>query len=364
MRFALILAGGSGTRLWPMSRSDVPKQLIPLLNGRSLLSLSYGRLEGLVEAARRFVCAGEAHRTVILQGLPGLDPENFLGEPTGRDTLNALAYSAAVIERLDPDATMGVFTADALIDPDDRFRQIVSSGYEIAERSGNALVTFGISPTHHATSFGYLKLGEHHSGEARIVTQFREKPEKQVAEQWVSQGPGHYLWNSGMFVWKAATFLDCVRRYEPETHAAILRIVEDRGRAEFPATIGAVYPKLKKISVDYGVMERAACDPALQVVAVPMDISWTDVGTWPAIADFFPRDQAGNSCATERSILVDSSGTFVASSDPAHVVAVFGGHDLIVVHTPDATLVCRRDNAEGVKKLQTLVAERFGARYG
>jgi mannose-1-phosphate guanylyltransferase len=347
-----------------MSRSDLPKQLIPLVIGRNLLSMSYGRLEGLVDPSRRFVCASEAHRAAIMQGLPGLHADNFLGEPTGRDTLNALVYSAAVIERLDPDATVGVFTADALIEPDDRFRQIVDRGYEIAEASRNTLVTFGITPTHPATSFGYLQLGERHSGEARIVTQYCEKPEKPVAEQWMVEGPSRYLWNSGMFVWQAATFLECVKRYEPESYAVMQRIVGGWGSADFEPTMSSLYPTLKKISVDYGVMERAARDPTLRVVAVPMGISWTDVGTWPAFAGIFPTDDSGNAHAAERCILIDSKGTFAASSDPEHVVAVIGGHDLIVVHTPDATLVCRRDNAEDVKKLQALVAERFGARYG
>jgi mannose-1-phosphate guanylyltransferase len=341
----------------------MPKQLLPFVNGRSLLDLSFSRLEGLVEKERRFVCAGEAHRDVVLRGLPALIPANFLGEPEGRDTLNAIAVASAVIARLDPDATVGVFTADAVIEPSDLFRSTVAMGYAIAERTANAIVTFGIAPAYAATCFGYLELGEVYAGKARVVTQFREKPRKSMAEQWVAEGPSKYLWNSGIFQFRAATFLDCVRRYEPESHAGALRIACDWGSARFPETIGSVYPTLRKISIDYAVMERAARDPSLRMVAVPMDVAWADIGSWPAFAGTCTADDAGNAKAAEQCLLVDTSGTLVASSDPAHLLALIGCQDLIVVHTPDATLVCRRDRAEDVKNLQALVSDRFGGRF-
>jgi mannose-1-phosphate guanylyltransferase len=363
MRYAVILAGGSGTRLWPMSRSNLPKQLLPFVNGRSLLDLSFSRLEGLVERDRRFVCAGEAHRAVVLQGLPSLISANFLGEPEGRDTLNAIAYASAVIARADAEAIVGVFTADAFIEPDDRFRRIVSKGYAIAEREPNVIVTFGIPPVYASTSFGYLRLGEGSIGDGRIVTQFTEKPDKAIAERLVSEGSARYLWNSGIFVFRTATFLECIRRFQPETHAGALRIARDWGTAAFGQTIRDVYPALPKISVDYAVMEPAARDSAVRVVAVPMDLTWTDIGSWPAFAKIRATDTAGNTQAAEQCILTETTGTLVISNDSAHVIAVVGCHDLIVVHTADATLVCSRDRAEDVKAIQTQVMGRFGARY-
>jgi mannose-1-phosphate guanylyltransferase len=363
MRYAVILAGGSGTRLWPMSRSNLPKQLLPFVNGRSLLDLSFARLEGLVERDRRFVCAGEAHRAAILQGLPSLIPENFLGEPESRDTLNAIAYACAVIARADAGAIVGVFTADALLEPDEQFRQIVSRGYAIAEREPNVIVTFGIPPAYAATSFGYLQLGEGSIGDGRIVTQFKEKPDTATAERWASEGPARYLWNSGNYLFRAATFLDCIRRFQPATHAGALRIARDWGTAAFAKTARRVYPKLPKISIDYAVMEPAARDPSVRVVALPMDITWTDIGTWPAFAGTREKDAAGNAQAAEQCVLTETTDTLVISNDPAHVIAVVGCHDLIVVHTADATLVCSRDRAEDVKAIQTQVMDRFGARY-
>jgi mannose-1-phosphate guanylyltransferase len=346
-----------------MSRGSTPKQLIPLVGGRSLLSLAYERLEGLIDRERRWVCAGEAHCRAILAELPGLSPERFLGEPEGRDTLAALAYASAVIAGVDPEATMGVFTADQLIEPADRFREIVAAGYDIAEEGERVLVTFGIAPTHPATGYGYLRLGERFRGDARIVAEFREKPDPETAGRWVAEGPDRYLWNSGMFVWKARTFLDCVRRYEPAIFDGISRIAKAWGTAGFPATIAAVYPTLIKISVDFAVMERASRDPGVAVAALPMALSWTDVGSWPSYAATCPADQAGNTVAAEKALLVDTAGTFVASSDPQHLVAVFGCEDLVIVHTPSATLVCRKDRAEDLKRLQALAQERFGPDY-
>ena len=231
MRYSLIMAGGSGTRLWPMSRRRLPKQLIPLFDGKSLLQLADERLEGLVPVERRFICAGEEHAQAIGNALPGRNPRRFLGEPTGRDTLNAVGFAAAAIAREDPDATIGVFTADHLIRPVDRFQAILDEGFALAERRPQTLVTFGVAPTQAATSYGYLELGEVVEGAARVVERFKEKPDETTAKGYFAAGPSRYLWNSGMFVWRAATLLDCLRRYEPASHAGLVRIAAARDGA-------------------------------------------------------------------------------------------------------------------------------------
>jgi mannose-1-phosphate guanylyltransferase len=363
MRYALIIAGGSGTRLWPMSRDVLPKQLIPFIEGKSLLEIAYERLEGLVPRDRRYVCAGEKHATAILAAIPGLQAAQFLGEPTGRDTLNAVGLGAAVIARDDPEAVIAVFTADHLIRPVDRFQQIIAQGFELAEQHPQTLVTFGIAPTQAATSYGYLELGEPLSSTARVVKQFKEKPDAATAQSYFAAGPECYLWNSGMFVWRAATLLECIRHFEPANAAGLARVAAAWGAPAQAAVLGEVYPTLRKVSVDFAVMEPASRDPSFRVAAVPMPLEWLDVGSWPMFAETCPRDEHGNALAAERHVLVDTQRTLVASSDPQHLIATIGCEDLIIIHTPDATLVCRADRAEEIKKVYGLVGERFGKEY-
>jgi len=229
MRYAVIIAGGSGTRLWPMSRAALPKQLIGLFDGQSLLQLAMDRLNGLVPAECQYVCAGRGHQQQMIESLPGLDAKRFLAEPCGRDTLNAVGLAAAVIGQRDPDATIAVLTADHVIEPVDRFQAIIRQAFDLAERQPASLVTFGVTPTRPATSFGYLQLGDAVDDEmpsARRVEQFKEKPDLPTAEAYIQAGPQRYLWNSGMFVWRASTLMDFIRRYQPANHAGLSRIAE------------------------------------------------------------------------------------------------------------------------------------------
>ena len=360
MRHAIILAGGSGTRLWPWSRAALPKQLLPLAGeGRTLLQLAYDRLTEVVPDDHRYVCAGGDHRDIISRSL-GLTSEQYLGEPMGRDTVNALGFCAAVLHKSDPEAVMGVCTADHIIEPVEQFRELFTRGFELAEQHPNALVTFGIAPTAASTAYGYLQLGETVSGTARVVERFREKPDAPTADGFFKDGPEKYLWNSGMFVWRAATLLDCIRRYEPEIYSGLTRIAEAWGGPDQQKVLAEVYPGLKKISVDFAVMEPASRDPLVKVLAVPMPLKWVDVGSWNAFAETCPQDENGNALGTYSHLLLRTKGTLVASSDPQHLIATLGCEDLIIVHTPDATLVCRADQAENIKELHKLVGEKFG----
>jgi mannose-1-phosphate guanylyltransferase len=363
VRFTLVLAGGSGTRLWPMSRRGLPKQLIPLVGGKSLLELALDRLDGLAGPGMRYVCAAEEMRPAVRAMVPAIPDEQYVGEPVGRDTLAALALSAEVIRLRDPDAVIGVFPADQVIEPVDEFRRTLEAGFRLVESDPRLLLTFGITPTRPATGYGYLELGRPLAAGARAVARFREKPDAENAARFIALGSDRFLWNSGMFAWKASTFLSCVRTYQPDLAAGISLVAAAWATPRRVQTLAEVYPGLKRISVDFGVMEPASVDTRVQVAALPMRLDWKDVGSWQSFAEICPTDEAGNARGTGRQVFVDSTHTLAVSSDPQHLVAALGCEDLLIVHTPSATLVCRRDRAEDVKKLQERVARELGEPY-
>lgn len=348
-----------------MSRAGLPKQLIPFIGGKSLLQICFERLEGLTPKECRYVCASQALEVPIRAALPGLGSDQFLGEPMGRDTLNAVGFASAVIARQDPEAVIAVFTADHLIEPIGEFLEIVKTGFELVEKQPQTLITFGVQPTGPATGYGYLQLSDSIGGgaKARRVSQFREKPDAATARKYVEAGPDHYLWNSGMFVWKAATLLDCIRRYEPQVFEGLKKISGAWGTPDRAATLAAVYPGLRKISVDFAVMEPASRDAKVMVAAIPMPLQWMDVGSWPTFAQTCPHDAQGNAIAAGKQLLQNTTGTLVASSDPNHLIAVVGCQDLIVIHTPNATLICHASQAERIKELQAMAGAQFGSQY-
>lgn len=344
MRHALILAGGSGTRLWPYSTAALPKQLVPMLEGRSLLDIAVERAAAVADEV--WLGAGEQLRSAV-SSVAGLRADRLILEPSGRDTLPAVALGCATILAADPSAVIAVLTADHLIEPVSAFATSLSAGFALAEASDDVLVTFGVVPDAAATGFGYLELGASLSGDARVVSRFLEKPDLAAATGFVAAGPSRFLWNSGMFVWRAATLLAAVRAFEPATLSLVEQVLGGRG---------AAWDEIEKKSVDYGVMEPASTSADFTVAALPMSATWLDVGSWPAYGDAVGRDGAGNAIAA-RAVVTGSSDCVVASSDPAHLVTLVGCEGLVVVHTPTATLVMPAAQAQRVKQLHSLVAE-------
>ena len=350
MRYAMIMAGGAGTRLWPMSRRSRPKQLLPFINGRSLLQIAGERLEGVVSPDRRFICTGESFRELIRESLPEYSDERILGEPVGRDTMNAVGFTAAVLGKDDPEAVFAVLTADHIIEPQEEFSRAMKLGFDLVEDDASRFVTFAITPTHAATGYGYVERGEEVTGFRGCFNakRFVEKPDLATAEEYVAAGT--FGWNSGMFIFSAATFLEAMKRYHPEAYAGLMVIRAGWGTEDQQEVLEEVYPTLPRISVDYGVMEPASGDEQITVCIVPMGVSWLDVGSWPSFGETLTTDGEGNR-TNARAMHLDSSDMLVVSDDPGHTIATIGCDDLMVIHTRDATLICPKSEAQRVKEM-------------
>jgi mannose-1-phosphate guanylyltransferase len=357
MRHALILAGGSGTRLWPFSTAALPKQLVPLLQGRSLLDIAVERATSVVPAGQVWLGAGEQLRAAVT-AVEGLQQDRLIVEPSGRDTLAAVALGCAVIAAHDPDAVVAVLTADHLIEPLSSFAETLDAAFAVAEARADALVTFGVVPDAPATGFGYLELGEALEGSAHAVTTFREKPSLSVASEFLAAGPERYLWNSGMFVWRAQTLLAAVDRFVPQSAPVLREMGQAYGTPAWEPLARDAWPSLPKLSIDYGVMEPASTSGEFTVAALPLAARWLDVGSWPAYGDALDPDEAGNQVGAARAVLHASRNNVVASSDPEHLVTLVGCEGLVVVHTPAATLVMPAAEAQRVKELHARVVEQ------
>lgn len=361
------MAGGAGTRLWPLSRRDRPKQLLPLLHGRSLLQLSFDRLRSILPAERIYVCTGQDYAASVHENLPELPRENLLGEPEGRDTANAVGFAAAVIHKKDPDAIVAVVTADHVIEPVAKFSQSLEQAFEVVDQQPTALVTFGIVPTDGHTGLGYIHRGEAlevttpRTGSYRVLS-FKEKPDKATADRYVESG--RYYWNSGMFVWRCDTVLSELALHLPDSYRGLMKIAEAWGTPQQDAVLRDVYPKLPRISIDYAVMEPVSQGKGkAQVVTVEMPVQWLDVGSWPALADTLRVDEHDNALDCDVCLLVDADNNIIISRDPNHLVATVGLSDMIIVHTPDVTMVCPKRDAQRVKDLVNKAKEMFGDRY-
>ncbi len=361
MEYGVIMAGGLGTRLWPLSRQSVPKQLLPVRKGKSLLQLSFDRLVGIIPPERIYVCTAEAHRRAVMENLPQLPEANVLGEPQPRDTANAVGFPAAVLFKKDPNAVFAVVTADHVIEPIEMFQACLRKAFDVTQTNPKALVTFGIVPTHGHTGLGYVQRGDPLADTEGVfqVLAFKEKPDKPTADRYVESG--RFYWNSGMFVWRADTVLEQLAAHLPQSYQGLTKIAEAWGSPNQQQVVNEVYPRLPKISIDYAVMEPASQRKV--VVVVEMPINWTDVGSYPALAETLEVDEHDNAVDADRLITMDSDGNIIVCRDPNHLISVVGVSDMIIVHTPDVTMVCPQSESQRVKELVAKVREKYGEKY-
>jgi mannose-1-phosphate guanylyltransferase len=387
MLHAVIMAGGTGTRFWPESRAQRPKQLLKMIGEKTMIRATVDRLGDLVPPERVIVATTAQLAEKIAAGLPELPREAILAEPCKRNTAPCIGLAAIRVSRHDPDATMAVMPADHVIGPDESFRDAVRLAAAMVDRRPQRIVTFGIRPSYPAESFGYIERGEPLAGElpgespdsratktelsrsdprssslrpstglppVYRVEQFREKPDVQTAACYLESG--RFYWNSGIFVWKARTILDALAEHQPEMHRRLMRIADAADTSQFDAVLSAEFAAVKAISIDYAVMEHAT-----EVLVIEAPFDWDDLGSWQSLARLRGTDEQGNTIAAKH-LGLHTRGTIVRGSRE-HLIVTLGLSDCIIVETPDATLVANKHDEESIRRVVELLQQRGWEEY-
>ena len=352
MQYAVIMAGGIGTRFWPASRKEHPKQFLDVFGDGTLIQNTVARLQGLVPPERCLIVTHERYVEKTQKQLPAVPEENILAEPISRNTAPCIAYAATTLAKRDPEATMAVLPADHVIGNVEQYHKTLDVAFETA-RERNALVTIGIEPTHPATGYGYIQYDEAGDEETELracpVRTFAEKPDQSTAERFIDAGD--FLWNSGMFIWRADTILDQIETHLPDAHEAFAPVREADGEID-AETLTKAFQNSPRISIDYGVMEQADT-----VYVVPGAFDWNDVGDWRAVYDLSEKGEHGN--VIEGDVIMQDSSRCLVQTEERLVVLV-GINDQVVVDTGDAVLVCDRESAQQVKQVvEYLHAHQF-----
>ena len=341
---AVILAGGSGTRLWPLSTPSFPKQFLPLPSGQSMIQATLKRVEPFITPERAWVVTGCSMIELVREHLSTIPRNHLLGEPIGRNTAPAIGWVAATIARQDPQAIMASFHADAVITNVEALQQSLQLGYELAEQG--YLVTVGIKPTTPETGYGYIRFAdsvdEGYQHQAYRAERFVEKPNLVTAQNYLRDG--HYVWNSGMFMWKVESLLAEMRTHLPELAQKIAKIVAAQGTPHEQDTLNEIWPTITPVSIDTGILEKTN-----NLVVIPADLGWNDVGNWEQYGSLFPVDKEGVGAVGNHTSL-GSQNIFVYNTT-SHPVYTIGLENIVVVVMDDKTVICHKDNVQRVKEL-------------
>ena len=348
MLCALIMAGGKGTRFWPLSTEEKPKQFLNLIGEETMIQMTVNRIKPIIPIERVFVCTGEMYVDLVKEQLPELPEQNIIVEPEGRNTAPCIALSAFVIKKYYKDANMIVLPSDHLISDEDEFRNVIKNADEFVKENKEAIITLGMEPTRPETGYGYIRYGkderEINNHKVIKVDAFVEKPNKQKAETYIKEG--NYLWNGGMFLWSADNILNQIEKYSNDTYKA-LKDIEIVDSEEMQELINNNYHKTEAISIDYAVMEKSD-----SIYVVPSRFGWDDVGSWEALDRYREKDDKGNVLVGSAKV-VDSHGNLVISS--SHDIVVEGLKDIYVIENNGKILVGNKSNVANVKELKKII---------
>jgi mannose-1-phosphate guanylyltransferase len=358
--YAVIMAGGGGTRLWPLSRKDRPKQLLPLLGEETLFQITVKRLENLFPPERILVVTVEEQALLMREQTPQIPEENYLIEPAPRGTASVVGLAAAILYKRDPQASMAILPADHFIRNRDLFHYLLRAAFDVA--NAGYLVTLGITPLYPSTAYGYIQQGDSLPDEFKYPTytvkSFKEKPDEKTAQQLLRRGD--HSWNSGMFIWKAEQILAEIKRQMPELSDALEQISTAKTSAKYASVMEKVWPDLKSETIDYGVMENAE-----RVAVLPAGgLGWSDVGSWDSLSEVLLPDMNGNIVASGQHLALDTHNTTVYSgASGERLVVTIGVDNVIVVDTGDVLLVCKSDQSQKVRDVVEHLRKHHQERY-
>jgi len=356
--YPVILAGGRGTRFWPLSRKKRAKQLLALDGKQTMIQQTVARLRPLAQAKKFWIITNEDLRPAIVKQLPKLPAAHVLPEPVGRNTAPAIGLAAFLLLREDPKAVIGMFPSDHVIADEKRYRETIERGIEVAAAGPN-IVVLGIRPNRAETGYGYIEAGGLFQGDALHVRRFTEKPNAERAAEFVAAG--NYFWNSGMFLWSAQTLADALKEHLPKTARLLEKIADSYGARRFASTFKKLYPQCENISVDYAVLEprSAKGEQAGNIYCLPADFGWNDLGSWTALHEHHTSKSnppEGNMVAAAEVFVLNARGNYIHA--PEKFVAAVGVSDLVVVETDDALLITTRQAAQDVGKVVKYLDER------
>ncbi|MGY5266264.1 mannose-1-phosphate guanylyltransferase [Paraclostridium bifermentans] len=348
MLCALIMAGGKGTRFWPLSTEEKPKQFLNLIGEDTMIQMTVNRIKPIIPINRIFVCTGEKYVDLVKEQLPELPETNIIVEPEGRNTAPCIALSAFIIKRYYKDANMVVLPSDHLIKDEEEFRNIIEGANDFIDSNQGSIVTLGMQPTRPETGYGYIRYGneerKRYSHTIVKVDAFVEKPNKEKAEKYLYDG--NYLWNGGMFIWSVNNILNQISKYSPDTYNSLEKLSEAKDN-EVQSIINSKYAKTEAISIDYAVLEKSE-----DIYVIPSDFGWDDVGSWEALDRYRDKDEAGNVLVGNTKTLNGENNLVISSNNS---VVVEGLSDIYVIENDGKILVGHKSNVKNVKELKSIM---------